>query len=262
MKLEYLTEEAYKLLRKDWKENAPKYDSDDPWMDAYFSDAGLDEYVKESSIEVPEVELVCSGTDSEAKNRDDRQNIRVLYGAYKDVLTPLQASDPVLWTTLCHRTFRSYILQRWRKEDGEVSIGQRFFATRGRASLCYYNAVSRLWWSGHLTYDEEEKGNPYHLTEVLFSAQQIQKDLFDQSLSMNREVVKGLLSALHRIQEKTGSASTTVFRACCDSYLNHYGAVTSLDVLSAEDIEQIAYAFMSEQVSSGKNGEAELGSPK
>ena len=221
-------------------------------MDEYFSEAELDEYIKESSVEVPEVELVCSGTDSEAKNRDDLSNIRVLYGAYKEALTQLQASDPVLGTTLCHMTFQDYILHRWKKEDGEVSIAQRFFATKGRASLCYYNAVSRLWWSGHLTYDEEEKGDPFHLTKVLFSAQQIQKDLFDQSLSMNRKVVKGLLSALRRIQEKTGTASTSVFRACCDSYLNHYGAVTSLDVLSAEDIEQIAYAFMSEQISSDR----------
>ena len=75
-------------------------------------------------------------------------------------------------------------------------------------------------------------------------AQKIQKDLIDQSMSMNRTVVKGLLLALKRIQEETGSISTPVFRQCCDSYLNHYGAVSILDALSAEDIEEIAYNFM------------------
>ncbi len=34
---------------------------------------------------------------------------------------------------------------------------------------------------------------------------------------------------------------TPVFRQCCDSYLNHYGAVSILDALNAEDIEEIAF---------------------
>ena len=127
---------------------------------------------------------------------------------------------------------------------GATDIDKRFFATEGRSSLLYYNAVSRLWWSGYLTYDEDNKGNPWHLTEVLFSAQQIQKDLFDQSFSMNRTIVKGLLSALKRIQEERGNNATPVFRMCCHSYLNHYGAYSILDTLTAEEIEEIAYAYM------------------
>lgn len=111
--------------------------------------------------------------------------------------------------------------------------------------MCYYNAISRLWWSGYLTYDEEkEKTNPWELTKVLFSAQQIQKDLFDQPFSMNRTVVKGLLRALKRIQEETGNAATPTFRKCCDSYINHYGSVTILDALSSDEIEEIAYSYM------------------
>ena len=108
------------------------------------------------------------------------------------------------------------------------------------------------WKYGDVTdpyYDEDsEKTDPYHLTKTLFSAQQIQKDLFDQSMSMNKTVVKGLLMALKRIQEETGNASTPVFRQCCDSYLNHYGAVSILDALNAEDIEEIAFEFMEKNI--------------
>ena len=86
------------------------------------------------------------------------------------------------------------------------------------------------------------------MTEVLFSAQQIQKDLFDQSMSMNKTVVKGLLTALKRIQGASGNASTPLFRQCCDTYLNHYGAVSILDSLSAEDIEEIAFEFMKKKL--------------
>lgn len=112
-----------------------------------------------------------------------------------------------------------------------------------------WKAISRLWWSGYLTYDETRVStNPWHLTETLFSAQQIQKDLFDQSFSMNRTVVKGLLSALKIMQEENGNKCTAIFRACCDSYINHYGAVSILDTLSADDIETIAYNYMKKLV--------------
>ena len=249
MNLIYFTKDAYKLQKKDLKNNMEKYYSEDPWLEEYFASAGIDEYFRTSSVVVPSINLVYSGEDDETKNQDDLNNIKILYGAYKDKITPLQASDPLLWSALCHITFKEYVLKRWKKDDGTVRIDQRFFATEGRSSLCYYNAVSRLWWSGYLTYDSErERSNPYHLTETLLSAQQIQKDLFDQSMSMNKTVVKGLLMALKRIQEETGNASTTVFRQCCDSYLNHYGAVSILDSLMSEEIETIAYEYMANHI--------------
>jgi len=245
MNLIYFTKDAYKLLKKDLNLNKDNYYSEDPWLDEYFATAGLDEFYKTSSITVPNIELICTGDDIETKNSDDLINIKSFYTEYKDKITPLQASDPLLWSALCHITFKDYILKRWKKADDTVSIDKRFFATEGRSSLLYYNAISRLWWSGYLTYDEERKNsNPWYLTETLFSAQQIQKDLFDQPFSMNKTIVKGLLSALKRIQDEQGNACTTIFRKCCDSYLNHYGAVSILDTLTSAEIEDIAYAYM------------------
>lgn len=245
MNLIYFTKDAYKLLKKDLNLNKDNYYSEEPWLDEYFATAGLDDFYKTSSITVPNIELVYNGDDIDVKNSDDLNNIKSFYIEYKDKITPLQASDPLLWSALCHITFKDYILKRWKKADDTVSLDKRFFATEGRSSLLYYNAISRLWWSGYLTYDEERKNsNPWHLTEILFSAQQIQKDLFDQPFSMNRTIVKGLLSALKRIQEERGNACTTIFRKCCDSYLNHYGVVSILDTLSAKEVEDIAYAYM------------------
>lgn len=245
MNLIYFTKDAYKLLKKDLNLNKDNYYSEEPWLDEYFATAGLDEFYKTSSITVPNIELVYNGDDIEVKNSDDLNNIKSFYIEYKDKITPLQASDPLLWSALCHITFKNYILKRWKKADDTVSIDKRFFATEGRSSLLYYNAISRLWWSGYLTYDEERmNSNPWHLTEILFSAQQIQKDLFDQPFSMNRTIVKGLLSALKRVQEERGNACTTIFRRCCDSYLNHYGVVSILDTLSAKEVEDLAYSYM------------------
>lgn len=251
MNLIYFTREAYKCLKKDLEANKENYYKDEPWLSDYFAKIGLEEFYKTSSIVVPTIQLDYSGDDTEHKNRDDLLNIKLFYSEYKNKITPLQASDPLLWSALCHIKFKDYILKRWKKDDGTVSLAQRFFATEGRASLLYYNAISRLWWSGYLTYDEEKAStNPWLLTETLFSAQQIQKDLFDQSFSMNRTVVKGLLSALKRVQEENGNNCTAIFRKCCDSYINHYGAVSILDTLSSEEIETIAYEYMRKLVKS------------
>ena len=129
MNLIYFTKEAYKLLKKDLNLNHDKYYSEDPWLDEYFASAGLDEFYRTSSITVPNVGLICSGDDIETKNRDDLINIKMFYTEYKDKIDPLQASDPLLWSALCHITFKEYILNRWKKANDTVSIDKRFFAT-------------------------------------------------------------------------------------------------------------------------------------
>ena len=96
------------------------------------------------------------------------------------------------------------------------------------------------------------KADPFHLTRVLFSAQQIQKDLFDSSLSMNRDVAKGALLALEMIQKETNNANTTLFRKCFNAYLNRYGCVTIIDSLSVEEVRDIIYQYMKENLSSNK----------
>ena len=243
MNLKYLTREAYNSLKKDIDLNKEKYYSDEKWLQNYFKENEITEPYRESSIIVKDIELDYSGNDIESKNKDDLNNVIKIYDAYKDKITPAVASDPLLWTALCHLEYKDYILKRWKKDNGDVRLEQRFFAGSSRDSLTYYNAISRLWWSGYLTYDEGAT-DPWALTKTLLSAQQIQKDLFDQPFSMNRDIVKGLLKALARIQKEKHNACTPTFRLCCDSYLNHYGAVTSIDSLTSEEVETIAYEYM------------------
>lgn len=249
MNLKYFSLEAYKKIKSDLDLNREKYYSEDVWIDKYFDEAGITNYITESDIAVPNISLVYSGDSDDTKNSDDLINTKTLYGSFKDKITPSEASDPLLWTALCHTDFREYILHRWKKGDGEVNIEERFFSSGKRGSLTYYNGVSRLWWSGYLTYeDDKESSNPWMLTTVLFSAQQIQKDLFDQPYSMNKVVVKGLLNALKRIQEVSCNSATQTFRKCTNSFINHYGAVAVLDFLTAEEIEELAYNYMLEQI--------------
>jgi len=251
LNLVYFTQDAYKSLKRDVETNKNKYYEDRQWLSEYFESNNIKDYIRNTEVTVNNILFEYSGDDTESNNNDDLQNTITLYGAFKGKLTPSEAADPCLWTALSHTQgdYRNYILTRWRRGDGTISLEQRFFATEARANLLYFNAISRLWWSGYLTFEESKaKTNPWELTRTLFSAQQVQKDLFDQPYSKNRTVVKGLLRALKRIQEETGNAATSAFRKCTNSYINHYGAVSILDVLAASEIEELAYEYMKSQV--------------
>ena len=97
MNLIYFTKDAYKLLKKDLDANKDNYYREESWLNEYFAKVGLDEFYKTSSIVVPNLQLSYTGDDNESKNNDDLSNIKLLYSDYKDKITPLQASDPLLY---------------------------------------------------------------------------------------------------------------------------------------------------------------------
>lgn len=249
MKLLVFTEEAYQMLKSDKANNRARYYSNEKWLDDYFLGIGMEDYLKETTIYVPDIQLLSGAEDRESKNREDLNNIKTIYSEYKDKITPMQAADPRMWSALCHIEYDDYIRGRWGAgkdpEDESDKLEDRFFLTNARSSMLYYNALSRLWWSGYLTHEpDNDKGGSWTLTNVLLSAQQIQKDLFDSSFSMNRKAVKGVLTALGKMQDKKGNACTKMFRDCCFSCLNHYGAVSILDSLEPEEIEELAFQYM------------------
>ena len=161
MLLGYFTEEAYDNLLHNISQNSEHYTGDKKdWLSSFFK--GKDEYYKTSSVDVGEfTPKYTPGKKSDAqKTQDDLANTKSLHEAFKN-LTPLQASNKYMWTYLCHAVpkYREYILDRWMQGERENTIKTRFFVTTP-GSLLNDNALSRLWWYGHLTYDRKNS-NPY-----------------------------------------------------------------------------------------------------
>ena len=136
MNLIYFTKDAYKLLKKDLDVNKDKYYRDDPWLSEYFAKVELDEFYKTSSIVVSNLQLSCSGDDVESKNNDDLLNIKLLYSDYKDKITPLQASDPLLWSALCHIPLRNMSYNVGKKMTERLDWIKGFLR-RKAVHLCY-----------------------------------------------------------------------------------------------------------------------------
>ena len=235
--LPYFEQSAFETLNNNISHNASKYTGKTEWLNEYFSG---EKYITESTIEVPEVTLLSPDKkiSTEEMNMQDYTNVMLIHSNYSGIITPQIATNKYMWTALTHTYFSDYVYKRWGTQD----IKQRFFCTGGRQSLNYYNAISRLWWIGELTYDDKKK---YAFTKILLeSGQQTLKDLTDCAYSMNRTITKGIIRAIYELKN---SGSVRQFGDCfrdLNKYLNRQGAVSSLDFLEEDEIMQLALDYM------------------
>lgn len=235
MLLGYFTEDAYERLLNDVEENKDKYSSEDEWLDNYFGRGVV--YYGLSSVEVSKFTPYYSGSKNDDIIRDEDLNNAIrIHEAYK--ITPLQATNKYMWAYLCHtdKDCRKYIQKRW--EGGKPE--ERFFVPSEGMGLYFFNALSRLWWWAHLTYDPDNTRDHYALTKILFANQMLGKDLLDTLNRTNFVRMKGILLALQEFKEMLGprEGMNQYFRDC-KKILNHYAAINMFDFLGYEDIKAI-----------------------
>lgn len=245
MFLGYFTENAYENLLHNIERNESKYNSEEDWLDKYFGPNK--EYFKISkNVDVAHFKpFYTPGEKNDSqKNEEDLINTRSIYDAFRN-LTPLQASNKYMWTYLCHAIpeYREYIKDRWMQSARSNTIRTRFFVT-GSNSLWNDNALSRLWWYGHLTYDDSNSDH-YALTKILLMNQTICTDVIDTPNKMNFNRIKGVLLAIKDFSETlNGNEGITDYFRECKKYLNHYAAVTTLEFLDYEEIRDLTFNYM------------------
>lgn len=254
MSVPYFTEEAYERLRNFAPENMEHYICGDDWLDAFF---GGQEYQNESSINVslPQMVPFSSRLSVEERTREDIANVKQIYGNMRS-LSPLQATNPYMWTCLAHVVYPKYVVHRWFDDEGFDSLSEekkrrrvqlRYFATGNERSL-NDNAISRLWWYGFISYDSDNRGNPFHLTEVLVSNTKFCTDFMLSHCCWNRTVGRGVLrAAADIIPTLSGKEGISGYYRPLKKYLNRYGAVSSLDFLSEDDVYSLSMEFIQSQ---------------
>ena len=214
--------------------NAEYYKRDNGWLKEFFDGR---EYAIETGIEYPEFQLVSTGN----KTDDDFTNTKIVYDALGKILTPHQACNKYMWSYLVHDKYWSYAKQRWAVESG-ASIKTRYFCGDSRIPLSL-NALSRLWWYGYLTYDDDNPSDPYHLTKLMTSDTDLCQNLVQHKYSMNKAVALGFLDGIKKFIDESGEFTGEKQRSLI-KYVNRYGAVTSLDVLTREEIKELTYNYL------------------
>ena len=247
MKIKYFSESSYLNLYDAIYKNKDLYSiNDGTWVKQFFNN---DKYFKESRIDIALPPL----DEVDARDKDYINTIAI-HNAFKDKITKRQASNPYLWSYLSHCEYWTYSTSRWTKEDKSAEmIKNRFFCGTEEGNRIGFlrNSISRLWWAGELTY-QEDKAKPYELTEILYSHSDICQAVLERNFSMNKEITIGILSAIKDINDNPNLENVGILKSnpskyewgeLC-KYLNRFGGVTLLDTLDRKEIHDISYEYI------------------
>lgn len=194
MSLEFLSREATDKLALDVPSN----------LDAYRS-GETQPLIRASDCRVSRIEAVAAPDlmDANGEHKPDAEASQLIF-QWLSHLTPVQASDERLWILLTHRVFAKYVYARWggslegstRPED---RVLDRWFFRGAGVATFVRNGISRLWWFGYLTYDKK-RGNPFELTDILLSLQDIQVAFLERSLGRCRPLLSAVLETVKKHQ--------------------------------------------------------------
>ena len=193
----------------------------------------------ESNLPTVKLELL----PKETGNNNDFENSKTVYEKLKH-LSPLEASDERIWIGMTHQSeIMKYIISRWNinEESSKGTIKDRFFSHPMR------NSVSRLWWYGYVSYNDNFK-DPYTLTELLIRNQDIAVGIMERNYSRNRNFVQKLLLALHEWTEYDNNPfpKTEDFRKVAKG-INRMSAITLVDLIEIKDFKEVISRYCEKQ---------------
>jgi hypothetical protein len=169
-------------------------------------------------------------------------------------LTPVEASDNRLWTWLAHGPLSQYTFQRWKlgleraKGDPSEAIVSRWFFKGRSVETFVRNAISRLWWFGHLSHDAD-RASPFELTAVLVEPQQMQQDFLERSFGRSRRIVRVVLETALKFRDQIAAAGNKgdVIKAWALA-LNARGGAFVLDALPDERLRAMCERCLLDQI--------------
>ena len=132
------------------------------------------------------------------------------YEAFKN-LTPIAASNKLLWATLTHKEFKKYTIKRWplkKNEKDRGLINSHFFFDKDDRRAYRRNAISRLWWGTCLTVSPWEKDtsllflksdDEYKFTKIMLGSQQLWFDIQERRWGCDVVYRTCFLEAFYRL---------------------------------------------------------------
>jgi len=151
-------------------------------------------------------------------------------------LSDSQASDERLWAALCLGPFWKYVQYRWdiNKKATTSNILQHYFFGYGARRSLTRNAVSRLWWIGRLTYDEN-RTDPYELTKLVCESSDYIMHVLERNTSNNSMIIRAFLGAVLDARNEGLYINTDTVGELA-KYLNLLGGIYILDCLPQDRI--------------------------
>lgn len=230
MKLQFVSYNNLDTIKSNLGVWASKFKSDScTWLEEEL-DSPL--FIDTKYTDIPDFSL----NDNEERPFDtEAENVEIIYENLK-FISDSQASDERLWAGLCLGAFWKYVQYRWDivNKPTESNIKQHFFFGYGARRSLTRNAISRLWWIGKLTYDEN-RSDPYELTKFVCENSDYIMHILERNTSNNPMIIRAFLSALIDAKNQGTIINTNVVGEL-SKYLNLLGGVYILDCLTYEQI--------------------------
>ncbi len=234
MTLNFLKEISLETLRKNIEINLKNYKSpSSKWVPEFFENTSP---FLEFRKEVSPFKLDMS---YEKPEKSDLENIRILYSAMMGLST-VDATSENLWSGMAHSDFWEYIKYRnfsGKRAVNEKSIKNAFFFSHGRRKSLIMHPLSRLWWTGHLVYDDR-RSDPFELLEVFkndFRTKLLY--LFSSNFSNSNSITKAFLSAVYDFEKNGVKINTRLFNEVI-MYLNILGGTYILDYFEEKELKE------------------------
>lgn len=250
MKIKYLSKVALNDLRINFKNHLKYYLRQDyKWFDDYLNQSG---YVLESKIEFDNPNLITKGDYTV----HDPTNVKRLYNSLKH-LTEAQATQECLWAGLALLQLRDYTFYRIKKDiddKNDKRIESSIFFAHGTRRSLFAHVLSRLWWVAHLTYDPNNKKDPFWLTDIFTESEFGSRTIyfFSSIFTSNRNITRGILRAFHEFKNR-GIKIKRKYYLEANRYLNIIGGARILDLFSEEEIMKMVYDHLNNHFRLSKN---------
>lgn len=229
MKLTFLEDDSLIALKSNLSKLYTRFASPDAeWITEYF---GRSPFI-ETKYSVDDFSLDMSQDKPELT---EFENVQRLYNRLS-FLSASRASDERLWAGLCINHFWKYTQYRWKIAEKctlESVKDHFFFGQSARRSLTR-NAIARLWWIGHLTYDPS-RNDPYELTRFVCESSDHILHILERNPSNNQMITRAFVLAILTAR-KEGYAINTNVVGELSKYLNLLGGTYILDCLPESKI--------------------------
>lgn len=191
---------------------------------------GNDKIIRETNIPADEFQLDMS--NEKAETTDVENIIRV--HKHMSGLSESQASDERIWVAYAFSVFAEYMRYRWPSDSETTMMNHYFFSYSPKRSL-FRHGIARLWWIGHLTYDETREDDKYALTRFVCSKQDHINLLLDINFGNNPDIVKAVIEALMNSDAEGIYIDRDVVRDISE-YINTLGGAYLVDALSKKTV--------------------------
>lgn len=238
-KIKFLTEDSIEMLKK----NADKLyrevvQSGEKSIEEFLGDAGQ---IKETPFEIDDLILEMNQPHGK-EPLTDAENAKRIYNHMK-ALSDSQASDERIWIAYSLGEQIEYMRYRWNTKSPSDMLNRYFFNYSKNRSL-FRNGISRLWWIGRVTYDENRE-DPFELTKFMCKHQDIIETICGRSTFNNPVVQKATLNAIFDALNNKKNDNRETIRDIA-KYVNLLAGTYILDMLSYDEIYDKVYKKLME----------------